>query len=101
MSFSLKLCWRDLKTLPSLLSRNPDWKRDITVFPTELSVQVAETQLHIADELDSKREIPQMPYEIAVNNKKVNKSLIAVADKKKNCVRIFDKEGKFVRKLGC
>jgi len=60
-----------------------------------------QTQLHIADELDSKREIPQMPYEIAVNNKKVNKSLIAVADKKKNCVRIFDKEGKFVRKLGC
>ena len=62
-----------------------------------LTVQVAERQLHIADELDSKGEIPQKPYGIAVNNK----GLIAVADNKRNCVLIFNKEGKIVRKLGC
>ena len=61
------------------------------------TVQVAERQLHIVDELDLKGEIPQKPYGIAVNNK----GLIAVADNKRNCVLIFDKEGKFVRKLGC
>ena len=62
-----------------------------------LTVQVAKRQLDIADELDLSGEIPQKPYGIAVNNK----GLIAVADNKRNCVLIFDKEGTFVRKLGC
>jgi len=61
-----------------------------------LTVRVAERQLNIVDELDLKGEIPQKPYGIAVNNK----GLIALADNKRNCVLMFDKEGKFVRKLG-
>jgi hypothetical protein len=39
----------------------------------------------------------QEPRGIAVNSK----GLIAVADRERNCVLIFDKEGKFVRKFGC
>ena len=61
------------------------------------TVQVNERQLEIVGELDLKGEMPQDPSGIAVNSN----GLIAVADRKRQCVLIFDKEGKFVRKLGC
>ncbi|XP_078346146.1 E3 ubiquitin-protein ligase TRIM45-like [Oculina patagonica] len=61
------------------------------------TVQVKERRLDVVGELDLKGEIPQEPRGIAVNSK----GLIAVADRGGHCVLIFDKEGKFVRKLGC
>jgi len=61
------------------------------------TVQVKERQLEIVGELDLKGEMPQEPRWIAVNSK----GLIAVADFKMHCVLIYDKEGEFVRKLGC
>ena len=60
------------------------------------TVQVKERQLENVGELDLKGEIPQEPRGIAVNSN----GLIAVADKKQ-CVLIYDKEGTFIRKLGC
>ena len=41
--------------------------------------------------------IPQNPRGIAVNSK----GLIALSDRERHTILIFDKEGKFVRKLGC
>ena len=61
------------------------------------TVQVKERRLDIVGELDLKGEIPQWPRGIAVNSK----GLIAVSDSERHSVLIFDKEGKFVRKLGC
>ncbi|KAL9955768.1 hypothetical protein ACROYT_G037144 [Oculina patagonica] len=61
------------------------------------TVQVKERRLDVVGELDLKGEIPQKPRGIAVNSK----GLIAVAELERSCVLIFDKEGKFVRKLGC
>ena len=61
------------------------------------TVQVKERRLDVVGELDLKGEIPQEPRGIAVNSK----GLIAVADNGRQCILIFDKEGKFVRKLGC
>ena len=61
------------------------------------TVQVKELQLEIMGELDLKGEIPQDPRGIAVNSN----GLIAVAEYKRHCVLIYDKEGNFVRKLGC
>ena len=61
------------------------------------SVQVKGRQLEIVGELDLKGEIPQQPHGIAVNSN----GLITVADVKRHCVLIYDKEGTFVRKLGC
>ena len=60
------------------------------------TVQVKERRLEVVGELDFKGEIPQQPTGIAVNSK----GLIAVADFKSDCVLMFDKKGKFVRKLG-
>ena len=61
------------------------------------TVQVKERQLEIVGELDLKGEIPQEPRGIAVNSN----GLVAVADGERHCVLIYDKEGTFVRKLGC
>jgi len=61
------------------------------------TVQVKERQIEIVGELDLEGEIPQGPRGIAVNSN----GLIAVADEKRHCILIYDKEGKFVRKLGC
>ena len=63
------------------------------------TVQVKERQLEIVGELHSTRNStrPQDPRGIAVNSS----GLIAVADAERHCVLIYDKEGKFVRKLGC
>ena len=60
------------------------------------TVQVQERQLEIVGELDLKGEMPKEPSGIAVNCK----GLIAVADYERDCVLIYDKEGKFVRKFG-
>ena len=62
-----------------------------------LTVQVRERFIQVVGELDLKGEIPESPTGIAVNSK----GLIAVTDDKRNCILIFDKEGKYVRKLGC
>ena len=61
------------------------------------TVQVKERRIHILGELQLKGEILQSPRGIAVNSK----GLIAVTDGGKHCILIFDKEGSFVRKLGC
>ena len=61
------------------------------------TVQVKERQLEIAGELDLTGEMPQEPRGIAVNSN----GLIALADEERHCVLINDKEGTFVRKLGC
>ena len=61
------------------------------------TVQVKERRIDVVGELDLKGEIPQNPDGIAVNSK----GLIAVSDHERHTILIFDKEGKFVRKLGC
>ena len=61
------------------------------------TVQVKERRIDVVGVLDLKGEILQEPRGIAVNSK----GLIAVSDRGRNCVLIFDKRGKFVRKLGC
>ena len=61
------------------------------------TVQVKERRIDVVGELDLKGEIPQGPSGIAVNSKE----MIAVADNKRHAILIFDKEGKFVRKLPC
>ena len=61
------------------------------------TVQVKERQLEIVGELDLTGEMPQEPRGIAVNSN----GLIAVVDGKRHCVLIYNKEGQFVRKLGC
>ena len=61
------------------------------------TVQVKERRIDVVGELDLKGEIPQEPHAIAVNSK----GLIAVSDPERHAILIFDKEGKFVRKLGC
>ena len=61
------------------------------------TVQVKERRIDVVGELDFKGEIPQQPRGIAVNSK----GLIAVSSRERHCIQIFDKEGKFVRKLGC
>ena len=60
------------------------------------TVQVKERRLDVVGELDLEGEVPEDPRGIAVNSK----GLIAVADRGQNCVLIFDKEGKFLQKLG-
>ena len=61
------------------------------------TVQVKERLIQVVGELELKGETLEAPRGIAVNSK----GLLAVADHKKDCILIFDKEGKFVRKLGC
>ena len=61
------------------------------------TVQVKERRIDVVGELHLKGEIPQEPHGIAVNSK----GLIAVSDRERHAILIFDKEGKFVRKLGC
>ena len=61
------------------------------------TVQVKERRIDVAGELELKGEIPQYPDGIAVNSK----GLIAVSDRERHAILIFDKEGKFMRKLGC
>ena len=61
------------------------------------TVQVKERRIDAVGELDLKGEIPQRPGGIAVNSK----GLIALSDRERHAILIFDNEGKFVRKLGC
>ena len=61
------------------------------------TVQVKERRLRVVGKLDLKEEIPLEPRGIAVNRA----GLIAVADCKIHSILIFDKEGKFLRFLGC
>ena len=61
------------------------------------TVQVKERLIQVVGELELKGETLHAPCGIAVNTKGV----IAVADREKHCILIFDKGGKFVRKLGC
>jgi len=61
-----------------------------------LKIQVKERQLELVGELDLQNEVLENPTGIAVNNK----GLIAVASRDKHCIMIFDKEGKYVRRLG-
>ena len=60
-------------------------------------VQVKERRLEVVGELDLRGETLQNPNGIAVNSK----GLIAVADYIGDCILLFDKEGKYLRKFGC
>ena len=60
-------------------------------------VQMKERRLDVVSELLLKGETPLRPCGIAVNSR----GMIAVADDKAHSVFMFDKEGTFVRKLGC
>ena len=62
-----------------------------------LTVQVKERLIQLVGELDLEGEIPKCPQGVAVNSK----GLIAVADDERHCILIYDKEGNYVRKLGC
>ena len=59
------------------------------------TIEVKERRIKLVGELDLQN--IKEPTGISVNSKE----LIAVADYDKNCILIFDKEGKFVRQLGC
>ena len=61
------------------------------------TVHVKERQLEVVDELNLKGETLQNPVGIAVNSK----GLIAVVNCSGHCILIFDREGKYLRKLGC
>ena len=61
------------------------------------TIAVQERRLELVGELDLQNKTMKGPSGIAVNSK----GLIAVADRGKNCILIFDKEGKYVRQLGC
>ena len=61
------------------------------------TVQVKQRRIDVVGELHLKGEIPQDLRGIAVNSK----GLIAVSDRERHTILIFDKEGKFVRKLDC
>ena len=60
-------------------------------------VQVKERRLDVVSELLLKGETPLKPRGIAVNSQ----GMIAVTDSEARSILIFDKEGTFVRKLGC
>ena len=60
------------------------------------TVEVKERRIDVVGELGL-GEIPQDTQGIAVNSKE----LIAVSDNGTHAILIFDKDGKFVRKLGC
>ena len=59
--------------------------------------QVKKRRLEVVGELDFRGESLQNPTGIAVNSK----GLIAVADYSGNCILLFDKEGKYLRKFSC
>ena len=59
-------------------------------------IQVKERQLELVGELDLQNEALDSPTGIAVNSK----GLIAVASYGKDCIMIFDKEGKYLRQFG-
>ena len=61
------------------------------------TIEVQERRLELVGELDFKKEVLDWPTGISVNSK----GLIAVADREKHRILILDKEGKFVRRLGC
>jgi len=61
------------------------------------TIQVKERRLEVVGELDLKGETFQNPHGIAVNSK----GLITVADCNGHRVLIFDKQGKYLRELGC
>ena len=60
------------------------------------TVQVKERLIQVVGELEFKGETLREPCGIAVNSKGV----IAVADTKKHCILMFDRKGKFIRKVG-
>ncbi|XP_022807292.1 E3 ubiquitin-protein ligase TRIM71-like [Stylophora pistillata] len=60
-------------------------------------ILVKARELKVVGKLEVQGEMPQGPVGIAVNSKGV----IAVADHKGHCIRVFDETGKFVRKLSC
>ena len=60
-------------------------------------VHVMERRIDVVGELVLKGEIPERPNWIAVNSK----GAIAISDRKKHCILMFDKDGNFVRKFGC
>ncbi|XP_022810377.1 E3 ubiquitin-protein ligase TRIM71-like [Stylophora pistillata] len=62
-----------------------------------LRVYVQERRIDVVGELVLKGEIPKKLNWITVNSK----GTIAVSDKEKHCILIFDKDGNFVRKCGC
>ena len=60
-------------------------------------VHVKERRIDVVGELALKEQIPERPNSIAVNSK----GTIAIGDFTKHCILMFDKDGNFVRKLGC
>ena len=56
-----------------------------------------ERRIDVVGELVLKGQTPKWPNSIAVNSK----GTIAVSDRKKRCILIFDEDGNFVRKFGC
>ncbi|XP_068761638.1 E3 ubiquitin-protein ligase TRIM71-like [Montipora capricornis] len=59
-------------------------------------IQVKERRFKVVGELDLQRQTLDNPEGISVNSK----GLIAVTDYNKNCILMFDKEGKYLRKFG-
>ena len=60
-------------------------------------VHVKERRIDVVGELVLKGQTPEWPNWIAVNSK----GTIAVSDRKKHCILMFDEDGNFVRKFGC
>ena len=58
-------------------------------------VHVKERRIDVLGELVLKGQTPKWPNSIAVNSK----GTIAVSDRKKHCIFIFDEDGNFVRKF--
>ena len=60
-------------------------------------VHVRERQIDVVGEFLLKGGIPERPNWIAVNSK----GTIAVSDRKKHCILMFDKDGNFLQEFGC
>ena len=68
-----------------------------TLAKSPFTIQVKERRLEPVGELDLQNEALLVPTGIAVNSKGV----IAVADCGNHCILIFDKNGRYMRKLSC
>ena len=67
------------------------------VVTSPFRVHVKERRIDVVGELVLKGQTPEWPNWIAVNSK----GTIAVSDRKKHCILMFDEDGNFVRKFGC
>ena len=81
--------------LPGTYSINVTMKGE-QLHKSPFLIQANERRIEVVGELDFQGQTPEGPFGIAVNSK----GLIAVADRKRHCILLLDKGGKYLRKFG-